>query len=85
MVWQHFVKMIKQHGMKSFQQKAVIMIVMVMGSLIGAFKGQEARQKWMFKVLTKVDEKQNRAIRKSEQRDGKVLLDDIEMAAYHNS
>lgn len=71
--------------MKRFQQKAVVMIVMVVGSLIGAFKGQEARQKWMFKVLAKQDEKQTRAVRKSEVRKGKVLLDDIEMAAYHNS
>ncbi len=61
------------------------MTVIVVGSLIGAFKGQEARQKWMFKVLTKQEEKESRAIRKAEQRKGKVLLDDIEMAAFHNS
>ncbi len=61
------------------------MVVMVVGSLIGAFKGQEARQKWMFRILSKQEEKQSRAIRKAEVRKGKVLLDDIEMAAYHNS
>lgn len=61
------------------------MVVMVVGSLIGAFKGQEARQKWMFRILSKQEEKQSRAIRKAEIRKGKVLLDDIEMAAYHNS
>ncbi|GAB2671273.1 hypothetical protein GCM10027036_25750 [Flavihumibacter cheonanensis] len=71
--------------MKRFQQKAVVMVVMVVGSLIGAFKGQEARQKWMFRILSKQEEKQSRAIRKAEVRKGKVLLDDIEMAAYHNS
>ena len=50
------------------------MVVMVVGSLIGAFKGQEARQKWMFRILSKQEEKQSRAIRKAEVRKGKVLL-----------
>ena len=71
--------------MKRFQQKAIIMIAVVVGSVIGAVKGQEARQKWMFKILSKQDERQTRAVRKSEARKGKVLLDDIEMAAYHKS
>jgi hypothetical protein len=71
--------------MKRFQQKAVIMIAVVVGSLIGAFKGQEAKQKWMFKVLSKQDEKQSRAVRRQDAQKGKVLLDDIEMAAYHKS
>ena len=61
------------------------MAIMVVGSLIGAFKGQEAKQKWMFKILSKQDEKQTRSVRKAEARKGKVSLDDIEMAAYHNS
>jgi hypothetical protein len=71
--------------MKRFQQKAVIMIAVVVGSLIGAFKGQEAKQKFMFRIMSKQDEKQSRAVRKSDALRGKVLLDDIEMAAYHNS
>ena len=71
--------------MKRFQQKALIMAIMVVGSLIGAFKGQEAKQKWMFKILSKQDEKQTRSVRKAEARKGKVPLDDIEMAAYHSS
>jgi hypothetical protein len=71
--------------MKRFQQKAVIVTAVVIGSVIGAFKGQEAKQKWMFKMLSKQDERLSRAVRKSEARKGKVLLDDIEMAAYHNS
>lgn len=71
--------------MKRFQQKAIIMIAVVVGSLIGAVKGQEAKQKWIFKILSKQDERISRAVRKSEARKGKVLLDDIEMAAYHKS
>jgi hypothetical protein len=71
--------------MKRFQQKAIIMIAVVVGSVIGAVKGQEAKQKWIFKVLSKQDERLSRAVRKSEARKGKVVLDDIEMAAYHKS
>ncbi|MBZ5858637.1 hypothetical protein [Flavihumibacter profundi] len=71
--------------MKRFQQKAIIMIAVVVGSVIGAFKGQEAKQKWMFRILSKQDERVSRAVRKSEARKGKVLLDDIEMASYHKS
>jgi len=61
------------------------MIAVVVGSVIGAVKGQEAKQKWIFKILSKQDEKLSRAVRKSEARKGKVLLDDIEMAAFHKS
>jgi hypothetical protein len=71
--------------MKRFQQKAVIMIAVVVGSLIGAFKGQEAKQRWMFKILSRQDERVSRAVRKSEARKGKILLDDIEMASFHRS
>lgn len=71
--------------MKRFQQKAIIMIAVVVGSVIGAVKGQEAKQKWIFKILSKQEERVSRAVRKSEARKGKVLLDDIEMAAYHKS
>ncbi|KIC89697.1 hypothetical protein [Flavihumibacter sp. ZG627] len=71
--------------MNRFQQKAVIIAALMIGSVIGAFKGQEAKQRYLFKVLSKQDEKMTRAVRKAEQRKGKVLLDDIEMAAYHKS
>ncbi|GAO41824.1 hypothetical protein [Flavihumibacter petaseus] len=71
--------------MKRFQQKVVVLLAVVISSVIGAIKGQEAKQKWMFRILSKQDERQSRAVRKSDAREGKVLLDDIEMAAYHNS
>ena len=71
--------------MKSVQQKALIMLVVVAGSVIGAVRGAEAKQKWVFKMLSKNNERQNRAIRKADVRKGKVLLDDIEMAAFHKS
>lgn len=71
--------------MRRFQQKAVLITVMVVGSFIGVVKGQDARQRWMFKILSKQEEKQTRAVRKADIRKGKIALDDIEMAAFHNS
>ncbi len=71
--------------MKRFQQKAIVLLAVFVSSLVGAFKGQEARQKLMFRILSKNDERQTRAVRRADAREGKVLLDDIEMAAYHNS
>lgn len=61
------------------------MIAVVVGSLIGAFKGQEAKQRWIFRILSRQDERVSRAVRKSEARKGKILLDDIEMASFHRS
>ncbi len=55
----------------------------MIGSLIGAVKGAEAKQKFMFRVMRKQDERQNRATRRADAREGKVLLDDIEMSAFH--
>ncbi|ULQ55134.1 hypothetical protein KJS94_10830 [Flavihumibacter rivuli] len=71
--------------MKSMKQKAVILAAVMISTVIGAFKGQEAKQKWMFRILSKNDERQARAVRRSDAKQGKVILDDIEMAAYHNS
>lgn len=72
-------------GMKSIRQKAVILAAVMISTVIGAFKGQEAKQKWMFRILSKNDERQARAVRRADEKQGKVILDDIEMAAYHNS
>jgi hypothetical protein len=71
-------------GMKRFQQNAVILAAVVIGSLIGAVKGHEARQKWVFRFMSKKGERQARAIKKQDAKSGKVILDDIEMAAFHN-
>ncbi|HOA37124.1 MAG TPA: hypothetical protein PLQ32_02740 [Flavihumibacter sp.] len=69
--------------MRSFQHKAILVAAIMIGSLIGAVKGAEAKQKFMFRVMRKQDERQNRATRRADAREGKVLLDDIEMSAFH--
>ncbi len=56
---------------------------MLVGSLVGFFKGSEAKQKWVFKIKDKYDNRRQMAEKKKIARKGGVLLDDIEMAAYH--
>ena len=55
------------------------------GSVIGMVRGQEAKQKWVFKIKSKVDNKKLIAEKKQIAKKGGVLLDDIEMASFHNN
>ena len=71
--------------MKRIRQKAVILIAVAFGALLGMFKGQEAKQKWMFKFLSKRDEKRQKAEQRNELEKGMVFLDDIEMSAFHKN
>jgi hypothetical protein len=71
--------------MKSMKQNLVILVAIVIGSVIGVFKGHEAKQKFIFKWVSNADEKQHLSELKKEKRAGKLLLDDIEMAAFHKA
>ncbi len=71
--------------MKKARKKIVIFLAVTIGTVIGMFKGEEAKQKWVFKLKTKYENKRLMAEKKSIARKGGVLLDDIEMAAYHNN
>ncbi len=71
--------------MKRVRKKIVIFLAVTIGTFIGMFKGEEAKQKWVFKLRTKYENKRLVAERKSIARKGGVQLDDIEMAAYHNN
>ena len=71
--------------MKSFKNKLVVFLAVTIGTLIALFKGEEARQKWVFKIRSKYENKRLMAEKESIVRKGGVLLDDIEMASYHNN
>lgn len=71
--------------MKGFKKKMVVFLAVSVGGMIGVVKGEEARQKWVFKVKSKYENRRLMAERKSLARKGGVLLDDIELAAYHNN
>ena len=63
----------------------VIFLAVAIGGMIGLVKGEEAKQKWVFKIKSKYENRRLMAERKSIARKGGVMLDDIEMAAYHNN
>ena len=63
----------------------VVFLAVTIGGMIGLFKGEEAKQKWVFKVRSKYENRRLMAERKLIARRGGVLLDEIEMAAFHNS
>ena len=71
--------------MKSIRNKLIISLAIIAGGIIGMVKGEEAKQKWVFKIRSKYESRRQVAEKKSIARKGGVLLDDIEMAAYHNN
>jgi hypothetical protein len=48
-------------------------------------RGEEAKQKWVFKIKSKYDNKRLIAEKRMQARKGGVLLDDIEMASFHDN
>jgi hypothetical protein len=71
--------------MKGFKNKMVVFLAVSVGGMIGVVKGEEAKQKWVFRMKSKYENRRLMAERKSLARKGGVLLDDIEMAAFHNN
>ncbi|MBS1933287.1 MAG: hypothetical protein JST96_04755 [Bacteroidetes bacterium] len=71
--------------MKKYTNRMVVFLAVTIGTVIGVFKGEEAKQKWVFKIRTKYDNRRLMAERRSVARKGGVLLDDIELAAFHNN
>lgn len=63
----------------------VVFLAVTVGGMIGVVKGEEAKQKWVFRMKSKYENRRLMAERKSLARKGGVLLDDIELAAYHNN
>ncbi len=68
-----------------FRNKFLLFFVISVGSVIGIVRGQEAKQKWVFKIKSKVDNKKLVAQKRLEAKKGGVLLDDIEMASFHTN
>ena len=69
--------------MNKFNNKWVLVLVISVGSVINVFKGAEARNKWVFKMKNRFEEKKQLAEHKKLARSGGVLLDDIELASFH--
>ena len=71
--------------MKGVKNKMVVFLAVTVGGMIGVVKGEEAKQKWVFRMKSKYENRRLMAEKKSIARKGGGLLDDIELAAYHNN
>ena len=71
--------------MKQVNNRFVIVLAIVIGTIVGIFRGSEAKQKWVFRIKNRYEEKRQIAEHKKLLRDGGVALDDIEMAAFHRN
>jgi hypothetical protein len=71
--------------MKKFYRNLILSLAMVAATIIGWVKGNEAKQKWMYKWKTSYQEKRELARKRMAVRQGQVQLDDIEWASYHNN
>ena len=71
--------------MKQVNNRFVILLAIVIGTIVGIFRGSEAKQKWVFRIKNRYEEKRQMAEHKKLLREGGVALDDIEMAAFHRN
>ncbi|NII24910.1 hypothetical protein HB364_07465 [Pseudoflavitalea sp. X16] len=71
--------------MSMIRNRTVLLLALTVGSIVGMFKGTEAKQKWVFRIKSRFEEKRHLAEEKKFIRQGGVPLDDIEIAAFHNN
>jgi predicted metal-dependent enzyme (double-stranded beta helix superfamily) len=71
--------------MSTIRNRTVFLLAITVGSVVGMFKGTEAKQKWVFKIKSRFEEKRHLAEQKKFVRQGGVALDDIEIASFHNN
>lgn len=69
--------------MKKFTNRLILLVALSLSSLVGMLKGQEARQKWVFRMKSLLDEKRQSEEQKKIYKNGGVPLDDIEIASFH--
>ena len=65
--------------MKQFNHRIFIAAIVVGGLFVGAVKGQEARTRWISKMKGKEESRKPKSVK------DEVILDDYEIASYHNS
>lgn len=75
----------KFYFMKKLQRNLLLSLVMAGATIVGWVKGTEAKQKMVYRWKMSFEEKRALAKKRMAQRQGQVMLDDIEWAAYHNN
>jgi hypothetical protein len=71
--------------MKKIYRNFLLTLIMIAATVVGWVKGQEAKEKWVYKWKSSYNEKRQLAKKRMAIRKGQVVLDDIEWASYHNS
>ncbi|MBC7902803.1 MAG: hypothetical protein H7Y27_05245 [Gemmatimonadaceae bacterium] len=71
--------------MKKFQRNFFLSVAMLAATFVGWIKGNEAKQKLVYKWRTNYEEKRELAKKRIASRQGQVQLDDIEWQSFHNS
>lgn len=66
--------------MKQFNHKMIVAAIVVGGLFIGAVKGQDARNRWVGKMKNR-EEKKMKPVKGAHE----VVLDDYEIASFHNN
>ena len=70
--------------MNRMKQPSLIVLLVVTAGLFGFLIGSETKQKWVSKIKSRYDQRRQLAEERSIIRKGGVILDDIELEAYHN-
>ena len=66
--------------MKQMIYKLTLTIIMAGGLFVGMVRGQEAKTKWVNKMKGRLETSE-----KQKSNPGEVILDEIEMAAFHSN
>ena len=69
--------------MKAKLNRFVLVLALMIGFLVGLVGGAEAKQKWVFRIKSLINEKKQQAEQKKLIRGGAVLLDEMEIEAFH--
>lgn len=71
--------------MNKFYRGFLLGAVMAVATVVGWVKGNDAKQKLVYRWRSSYDEKRQLAKKRMAQRRGQVVLDDVEWASFHNS
>jgi len=71
--------------MNKFYRGFLLGAMVAIATIVGWVKGNDAKQKLVYKWRTSYEEKRQLAKKRMAQRRGQVVLDDVEWASFHNS
>ena len=70
--------------MKNFGFRILALLVVCSSTWVFLVRGSEAKQRWVFKMKDRYEARKMLAQKRQVKRRGGVVLDDMEMQAYHS-